>query len=173
MSIRLPLGVGMVGNPLPKIHKDAIMAGVISFGVDVMLQKMTRKSIEFNRTSRLVSFSVLSTYPQVKYFNALDSIFLKQTLNSAIKKTIVNQIFFAPINISCAIAWDLYFDSKPEKIIPKLKTSIIPSLAEGSLYWIPVNIVAFSMIPAYHRIVFFKMCGIPYKFIFASRIFKK
>ncbi|APC25856.1 Mpv17/PMP22 family protein, mito & peroxisome membrane [Only Syngen Nebraska virus 5] len=171
MSIRLPLGV--VGKPLPKIHKDAIMAGAISFGVDIVLQKMTRKTIDFNRTSRLVSFSVLSTYPQVKYFNALDSIFVKQTLNSAIKKTIVNQIFFAPINISCAIAWDLYFESKPEKIIPKLKTSIIPSLAEGSLYWIPVNIVAFSMIPAYHRIIFFKICGIPYKFIFANRIFKK
>ena len=173
MSFGLPFRVGMVGKPLPKIHKDAIMSGAISFSVDIILQKMTRKSIDFNRTSRLVSFSVLSTYPQVKYFNALDSIFLNQTLHSAIKKTIVNQILFAPVNISCAIAWNLYFESKPEIIIPKLKTSIMPSLTEGSLYWIPMNIIAFTMIPAYHRIIFFKMCGIPYKFIFASRVFNK
>ena len=173
MSLRLPFRVGVVGKPLLKNHKDAIMSGVISFGVDIILQKMTRKTIDFNRTSRIVSFSVLSTYPQVKYFKALDSIFLNQTLHSAIKKTVINQILFAPINLSCAIAWNLYFESKPEIIIPKLKTSVVPSLVEGSLYWIPVNIIAFTMIPAYHRIIFFKMCGIPYKFIFANRIFKK
>ncbi|AAC96978.1 hypothetical protein PBCV1_A662L [Paramecium bursaria Chlorella virus 1] len=171
MFLKLPMGARAM--PLSKVHKDAFLAGVISLGVDITLQKMTRKPIDFKRTSRLVSFSILSTYPQAKYFNILDSFFTKKTLQSAINKTIVNQIFFAPINISCAIAWNLFFESRPELIVPKLKSTVTPSLVEGSSYWIPVNIIAFSLIPEYNRIMFFKLCGIPYKFMFANRIFKK
>ena len=169
MSLKLPMGT----RAIPKIHKHAFLSGVISLGVDITLQKMTRKSIDFKRTSRIVSFSVVSTYPQVYYFDALDSIFVKNTLQSAIQKTIVNQIVFAPINVSSAIAWNLFFESKPELISRQIKSSLIPSISEGASYWIPMNIIAFTKIPAHHRIIFFKMCSIPYKFIFANRVFKK
>ncbi|ABU44318.1 Mpv17 / PMP22 family protein [Paramecium bursaria Chlorella virus NY2B] len=171
MFLKLPMGVRAM--PLSKVHREALLGGIISLGVDVSLQKMSKTSVNFGRTARIVSFSVLSTYPQARYFDVLDSIFHKKTLQSAINKTILNQIFFAPVNISCAITWNLFFESKSEFIVSKLKSSVVPSMIEGASFWIPLNIIGFYLIPDYHRIMFFKLCSIPYKFIFTNRIFKK
>ncbi|AGE50427.1 Mpv17 / PMP22 family protein [Paramecium bursaria Chlorella virus CVR-1] len=156
-----------------KVHQNAMLAGGIACGVDVTLQWMKSKRVDFKQTARIVSFSALSTYPQASYFNAIDRIFHKKTLQSVINKTLTNQIVFAPINLSCAIAWNLAFQQKTHLISNKIKTSMVPSMVEGSSYWIPINILAFSMVPASHRIVFFKLAGIPYKVMFNMRVNKK
>lgn len=155
-----------------KTHQNAMLAGGIACGVDVAIQRIKSKRIDFRQTARIVSYSVISTYPQVSYFNAIDRIFYKKTLQSVINKTLTNQFVFAPINVTSAIIWNLSFQQKTHLISNKIKTSLVPSMAEGSAYWIPINLLAFSMIPASHRIAFFKLSGIPYKVMFNLRVNK-
>lgn len=154
------------------VHKNALFAAGVASGVDISMQRMRNKKVNLKQTARIVSYAFISTYPQVSYFNAIDSIFYKKTFQSAINKTITNQIIFAPINVSCAIAWNLCFQAKPHLIGDKIKTSLIPSMAEGSLYWIPINILAFSSVSPSYRLAFFKLAGIPYKFLLNNRVTK-
>jgi len=155
-----------------KVHQNAMLAGGIAFGVDIGLQRMKSKRVDFKQTARIVSYSVLSTYPQVNYFNAIDRIFYKKNIQSVIQKTLTNQFVFAPVNVACAIIWNLVFQRTPHLICNKIKTSMMPSMIEGSAYWIPINILAFSLVPSSHRIAFFKLSGIPYKIMFNMRVTK-
>jgi hypothetical protein len=44
-----------------------------------------------------------------------------------------------------------------------------PALIEGSVFWIPVNMVGFYTVSNYNQFLFFKFASVIYKFILIPR----
>ena len=143
----------------------AVVSGLTTMGVDIALQRMVRKkSYDVKRTLRTTSYAFISTFPQNAYFNNLGKV-----CSTPLQKTMMNQFFFAPINIACGIAWNLALQNKFRDIVPSVRSNLLPGLVEGSLYWCPINILAFSLIKPSDQFLFFKAVSVPYKILFVNR----
>jgi len=144
----------------------AVVSGITTFGVDFALQRMMIKSrpYDIKRAFRTTSYAFFSAFPQNAYFNNLGKV-----CNTPLQKTMMNQFFFAPINITFGIAWNLALQNKFRDIIPSVRSNLLPGLVEGSLYWCPINILAFSLIKPPDQFLFFKAVSVPYKILFVNR----
>jgi hypothetical protein len=142
----------------------AFISGVTAMSVDIAIQRMRRSPYDYKRTARVASYAFVSAFPQNAYFKNLGRV-----CKNPIEKTMMNQFVFAPINIAAGIAWNLALQSKFQEIVPTVQKNILPGLVEGSLYWCPLNVIGFSMMRPAHHFIFFKLAGIPYKFMFVKR----
>ncbi|AGE50058.1 Mpv17 / PMP22 family protein [Acanthocystis turfacea Chlorella virus Canal-1] len=145
----------------------ALISTATSVAADVVLQRMSERKYELKRTLRTGSFAFASSFPQNAYFS-----YIGRVCNGPVQKTMVNQFMFAPVNIAAGIAWNLALQNRAGDIKDTIKTNIIPGLTEGAAYWIPLNMLVFSMVPQNHHFVTFKLVGIPAKFIFVARTTK-
>jgi hypothetical protein len=142
----------------------AFISGVTAMSVDIAIQRMRRHPYNYKRTARVASYAFVSTFPQNAYFRNLGKI-----CKNPIEKTLMNQFFFAPLNLAASIAWNLAWQQQFQSIAPTIRTKILPGMIEGSLYWCPVNFIAFSAVRDEHQFLFHKLVGIPYKFLFINR----
>ena len=142
----------------------AFISGVTAMSVDIVIQRMRRHPYDYKRTARVASYAFVSAFPQNAYFKNLGRV-----CKNPIEKTLMNQIFFAPINIVAGIAWNLALQNKFQEIIPTVQKNILPGMIEGSLYWCPMNVVGFSLVNQANHFLFFKLAGIPFKFMFVKR----
>lgn len=145
----------------------ALVSTATSVTADVILQRMSKRKFDPKRTFRTGSFAFASSFPQNAYFSLIG-----RACNGPVQKTMVNQFMFAPVNIAAGIAWNLALQNRAGDIKDTIKTNIIPGLTEGAAYWIPLNMLIFSMVPTRHHFVAFKLVGIPAKFIFVARTTK-
>jgi len=153
MSLRLSAGIRL-----------ALISTATSVSTDVVIQRMSRRKFDLKRTLRTGGFAFASTFPQNAYFN-----FLGKVCQDPIKKTMVNQFMFAPVNIAAGIAWNLALQNRFGHIKGAVERNIVPGLIEGAAFWIPCNMLIFSLVPAHSQFLAFKLVGIPAKFIFVSR----
>ncbi|AGE59979.1 Mpv17 / PMP22 family protein [Acanthocystis turfacea Chlorella virus WI0606] len=142
----------------------ALISTATSVSADIVLQRMSRRKFDLKRTFRTGSFAFASSFPQNAYFN-----YIGRVCNGPVQKTMVNQFLFAPVNIASGIAWNLALQNRVGDIKDTVKTNILPGLSEGAAYWIPLNMLIFSLVPVQHHFVTFKLAGIPAKFIFVAR----
>lgn len=145
----------------------ALVSTATSLAADVALQRLSKRKFDLKRTFRVGSFAMVSSFPQNVYFSYINKVF-----NGPVQKTMVNQFVFAPVNIAAGIAWNLALQNRVGDIKNTIKTNIIQGLTEGAAYWIPLNMLIFSMVPQNHHFVTFKLVGIPAKFIFVARTTK-
>lgn len=150
---------------IPTCHKAALLSASIAFGVDATLQ-CRRSTYDPMRALRVSSYAAWSTYPQLAYFNVIGSVFNGNTVLTAIAKTATNQMFYAPINVSLAIAWNLALQGRYRDIAKTIKTTMKPAMIEGSIFWIPVNLIGFYGITTDKSLFyFFKVASVGYKYI--------
>jgi len=106
----------------------------------------------------------------MQYFKWLGNTFQGNIFPIVIKKTMVNQCCFAPVNIILAIVWDSMLLNKTSKhVYEKIQKNLGPALIEGSVFWIPMNSIGFYMIPNDSQFIFFKFASVLYKFIVLPR----
>lgn len=153
---------------MQSFHRRALVSLIVSAGVDVALQKRSKLRYEPKRTLRVASFAYASSYPQIKYFDAINKV-----CKNMVQKTCSNQFLFAPINIAAGIAWNLAFQGEMKKIPETIRKNIIPGLTEGACYWIPLNMLIFSCVSPRKQFVAFKLASIPAKFMFVERTTKQ
>lgn len=153
---------------IPNCHRAALLSASIALGVDATIQRKNCR-YDLKRALRVSSYAAWSTYPQLAYFNVLGSVFNGNTVRTVIAKTVTNQMLFAPINVSLAIAWNLALQGRYRDIAKTIKTTMKPAMIEGSLFWIPVNLIGFYSIPEKDIFYFFKVASIAYKYILIRR----
>lgn len=153
---------------IPSCHRAALLSASIALGVDATIQRKNCR-YDLKRALRVSSYAMWSTYPQLAYFNVLGSVFKGNTALTVFSKTATNQMLYAPINVSLAISWNLALQGKCCDIAKTIKTTMKPAMIEGSLFWIPVNIVGFYSIPERDIFYFFKVASIAYKYILIRR----
>lgn len=152
-------------------NRAAILSTAIAAGVDAIVQKRSGRRYDPKRTLRVGSYAFWSTYPQVAYFKMLGAVFRGNTATTVFSKTMTNQLLFAPINIALAISWDLLLQNKsPSDVRIKVGKNMGPALIEGSVFWIPVNMLGFYTVPNQSQFAFFKCASVFYKFILISRV---
>lgn len=149
---------------VPTSIRLALISTATSVSVDIALQRMSRRKYDLKRTLRTGGFAFTSSFPQNAYFS-----YIGKVCNGPVQKTMVNQFLFAPVNITAGIAWNLALQNRMGDIKETVRTNILPGLSEGAAYWIPLNMLIFSMVPMQHHFVTFKLAGIPAKFIFVAR----
>ncbi|AGE56296.1 Mpv17 / PMP22 family protein [Paramecium bursaria Chlorella virus NE-JV-1] len=142
----------------------AAISGMTAFGVDAVLQHIGKQTYDRRRAFRVTSYAFISAFPQNAYFKNLGKI-----CKNPFEKTIVNQVFFAPLNISFGIAWNLALQNQFSLIVPEIRKNMLPGLIEGSVFWIPINAIGFKFIRPCDQFFFFKLIGIPYKMLFVHR----
>lgn len=151
-------------------HRTALFSATVAAGVDFTLQRSPGRQYDVKRTLRVGSYALWSTYPQLAYFKFLGMTFKGNTAATVFNKTMTNQLLFAPLNISLAIAWDLMLQNKTRSAVcAKVRKNIGPALIEGSVFWVPVNMLGFYTIQNHHQFIFFKIASILYKFILIPR----
>lgn len=154
---------------IPNCHRAALLSASIALGVDGMIQRRNCR-YDLKRALRVSSYAMWSTYPQLAYFNVLGSVFKGNTVLTVISKTATNQMFYAPINVSLAIAWNLVLQGKYHDIVKTIKTTMKPAMIEGSIFWIPVNLVGFYSITTDKSLFyFFKVASVAYKYMLIRR----
>jgi len=152
------------------IHRAALASTAIAVGVDYAIQRRSRRRYDVKRTLRVGTYAWWSSFPQVHYFKLLGNTFQGNTISTVIKKTMVNQCCFAPVNISLAIMWDCILQNQTSKhMYKKINKNLGPALIEGSVFWIPMNSIGFYMIPNNSQFIFFKFASVLYKFILLPR----
>ena len=154
----------MVALTMTTSMRLALVSTATSTAVDIVLQRISKRKYDLKRTLRTGSFAFASSFPQNAYFS-----YIGKVCNGPVQKTMVNQFLFAPVNIAAGIAWNLALQNRTGDIKDTIKTNIIPGLTEGAAYWIPLNMLIFSMVPQNHHFMTFKLVGIPAKFIFVAR----
>jgi hypothetical protein len=151
------------------VMRYALASAGIAAGVDIAIQRSMRVKYDHRRTLRATSYAFFSMFPQMKYFSYLNSKFH----NQHVTKTLVNQFVFCPINISLGIAWNLALQNKANEIVSTVRKSVGPGMIEGSAFWLPINMIGFSLFKTTEsQTIFFKLAGIPYKFMFINRTTK-
>ena len=151
-------------------HRAAVLSTAVAAGVDAIIQKRSGRRYDMKRTLRVGSYALWSTYPQLAYFKFLGSTFKGNTAATVFKKTMTNQFLFAPINIALAIAWDLMMQNKTRSdVCAKVRKNMGPALIEGSVFWVPVNMLGFYTIQNHQQFIFFKIASVMYKFILIPR----
>jgi len=151
-------------------HRAAVLSTAVASGVDAIIQKRSGRRYDLKRTLRVGSYAFWSTYPQLAYFKFLGITFKGNTAATVFKKTMTNQFLFAPINIALAIAWDLMMQNKTRSdVCAKVRKNMGPALIEGSVFWVPVNMLGFYTIQNHHQFIFFKIASVMYKFILIPR----
>jgi hypothetical protein len=151
------------------IHKAVLVSAIVSTGVDCTLQLRSKKRYNIGRTLRVGSYAAWSAIPQLFYFKMLGTAFPGNTIDVLAKKTMSNQFLFAPLNISLAIAWDLALQNKCSEISGKISKTMGPALAEGSMSWIPMNLLGFYKFSNKNQFYFFKAASVVYKFMLIPR----
>jgi hypothetical protein len=151
-------------------HRAALFSTAVAASVDCIIQRRSRRRYDMKRTLRVGSYAFWSTYPQLSYFKWLGSTFKGNTAATVFQKTMTNQFLFAPINIALAISWDLMMQNKTSKdVFAKVSKNMGPALIEGSVFWIPVNMLGFYSVHNCNQFIFFKFASIVYKFILIPR----
>ena len=151
-------------------HRAALFSTAVAASVDGIIQRRSGRRYDMKRTLRVGSYAFWSTYPQLSYFKWLGSTFKGNTATTVFQKTMTNQFFFAPINIALAISWDLMLQNKTSRdVYAKVRKNMAPALIEGSVFWIPVNMVGFYTVSNYNQFLFFKFASVIYKFILIPR----
>jgi hypothetical protein len=151
-------------------HRAALFSTAVAASVDGIIQRRSGRRYDVKRTLRVGSYAFWSTYPQLFYFKWLGSTFKGNTAITVCQKTMTNQFFFAPINIALAITWDLMLQNKTSReVYAKVRKNMGPALIEGSIFWVPVNMVGFYTVSNYNQFLFFKFASVIYKFILIPR----
>lgn len=151
-------------------HRAALFSTAVAASVDCTIQRRSGRRYDLKRTLRVGSYALWSTYPQLSYFKWLGSTFKGNTAATVFQKTMTNQFLFAPINIALAISWDLMMQNKTGRdVCAKVSKNMGPALIEGSVFWVPVNMVGFYTVRNHHQFIFFKFASIVYKFILIPR----
>ena len=151
-------------------HRAAFLSTAVAAGVDAIIQKRSGRRYDTRRALRVGSYAFWSTYPQLAYFKMLGSTFKGNTAATIFKKTMTNQFLFAPVNIALAIWWDLMLQNKTRSdVCAKVRKNMGPALTEGSVFWVPVNMLGFYTIQNHHQFIFFKIASVMYKFILIPR----
>lgn len=152
------------------IHRAAFASTAIAVGVDYAIQRRSKRRYDVKRTLRVGTYAWWSSFPQIQYFTWLGNTFQGNTFPTVIKKTMMNQFCFAPMNITLAIIWDCILQNKTSKdVYEKINKNLGPALIEGSVFWIPVNTLGFYMISNNSQFIFFKFASVIYKFILLPR----
>lgn len=151
-------------------HRAALFSTAVAAGVDCTIQRRSGRRYDVKRTLRVGSYALWSTYPQLSYFKWLGKTFTGNTAATVFKKTMTNQFLFAPINVALAIAWDLMMQNKKSSdVCAKVSKNMGPAMIEGSLFWVPVNMLGFYSVKNHHQFIFFKCASVMYKFILIPR----
>lgn len=150
-------------------HKAVLVSAAVSTGVDCTLQLRSKKRYNIGRTLRVGSYAAWSAIPQTWYFKTIGTAFPGNTIDVLVKKTMTNQFLFAPINISLAIVWDLAIQRRFSDISDKISKTMGPALVEGSLYWVPMNLLGFYKFSNNNQFYFFKAASVVYKFMLIPR----
>jgi hypothetical protein len=151
-------------------HRAAFVSTAVAIGVDCTIQRRSRRKYDVKRTLRVGSYAFWSTYPQLSYFKWLGSTFKGYNAITVCQKTMTNQFLFAPINITLAIWWDLMLQNKTKsEVFAKVSKNMGPALIEGSIFWVPVNMVGFYSVSNRNQFIFFKIASVLYKFILIPR----
>ena len=151
-------------------HRAALFSTAVAASVDCIIQRRSSRRYDMKRTLRVGSYALWSTYPQLSYFKWLGSTFKGNTAATVFQKTMTNQFLFAPINIALAISWDLMLQNKKKNdVCAKISKNMGPALIEGSIFWVPVNMVGFYTVRNHQQFIFFKFASIVYKFILIPR----
>lgn len=151
-------------------HRAALFSTVVAASVDCTIQRRSGRRYDVKRTLRVGSYAFWSTYPQLSYFKWLGSTFKGNTASTVFKKTLTNQFLFAPINVALAITWDLMMQNKTSNAVyDKITQNMGPALIEGSVFWVPVNMMGFYTVKNQHQFIFFKCASVMYKFILIPR----
>jgi len=151
-------------------HRAALLSTAVAASVDGIIQKRSRRKYDVKRTLRVGSYAFWSAYPQLSYFKWLGSTFKGCNAITVCQKTMTNQFLFAPINITLAIWWDLMLQNKTKsEVFAKVSKNMGPALMEGSIFWVPVNMMGFYMIKNHNQFIFFKIASVIYKFILIPR----
>lgn len=152
-------------------HQTALFSTAVAASVDGIIQRRSGRRYDVKRSLRVGSYALWSTYPQLAYFKFLGLVFKGNTATTVFQKTMTTQILFAPINIALAITWDLMLQNKTKReVCVKVSKTMGPALFEGSVFWIPVNMVGFYTVQNHHQFIFFKFVSVVYKFILIPRI---
>ena len=155
---------------IPINHRAALFSTAVAASVDCIIQARSRRRYDLKRTLRVGSYALWSTYPQLAYFKFLGSTFQGNTMATVFKKTVTNQCLFAPINIALAITWDLMMQNKTRSdVFAKVSKNMGPALIEGSIFWVPINMVGFYTVHNCNQFLFFKFASVMYKFILIPR----
>jgi hypothetical protein len=151
-------------------HRAALLSTAVAASVDGIIQKRSRRKYDVKRTLRVGSYAFWSTYPQLSYFKWLGSTFKGYNAITVCQKTMTNQFMFAPINITLAIWWDLMLQNKTKsEVFAKVSKNMGPALMEGSIFWVPVNMLGFYTVKNHNQFIFFKIASVIYKFILIPR----
>ena len=151
-------------------HRAALFSTAVAASVDGIIQRRSGRRYDVKRTLRVGSYAFWSTYPQLSYFKWLGSTFKGITAATVFNKTMTNQFLFAPINIALAISWDLMMQNKTGRdVCAKVSKNMGPALIEGSVFWVPVNMLGFYTVKNQHQFIFFKCASVMYKFILLPR----
>jgi hypothetical protein len=151
-------------------HRAAFVSTAVAIGVDCTIQRRSQRKYDVKRTLRVGSYAFWSTYPQLSYFKWLGNTFKGNTVTTILQKTMTNQSLFAPINIALAISWDCMLQNKTrEDVFAKVSKNMGPALVEGSVFWIPVNMLGFYSVSNHSQFIFFKIASVLYKFILIPR----
>ena len=151
-------------------HRAAFFSTAVAASVDCIIQRRSGRRYDVKRTLRVGSYALWSTYPQLSYFKWLGSTFKGNTAATVFQKTMTNQFVFAPINIALAITWDLMLQNKKKSdVCASVRKNMGPALIEGSIFWVPVNMLGFYSVQNCNQFIFFKFASIVYKFILIPR----
>ena len=151
-------------------HRAALFSTAVAASVDGIIQRRSGRRYDVKRTLRVGSYAFWSTYPQLSYFKWLGSTFKGNTAATVFNKTMTNQFLFAPINIALAISWDLMMQNKTGRdVCAKVSKNMGPALIEGSVFWVPVNMLGFYTVNNLHQFYFFQCASVMYKVILLPR----
>ncbi|CAK9308710.1 unnamed protein product [Citrullus colocynthis] len=186
---------GGSGYPFPL--KQYSTAGCLALTGDIIAQSISRwrKGIALNSTSlsdsasadkmnifsqhdwirslRMASYGFLLYGPgSYAWYNYLDHVLPKKSVENLILKVILNQIVLGPTVIGVVFAWNSLWLGKLSQLPDMYRKDALPTLSFGVRFWIPVSILNFWVVPLQGRVAFMSVASIFWNFYLSSTMSK-
>lgn len=141
-----------------------ITAGLLAGGGDIICQNMFKnqsQGLNLSRTGRMIGLAVLFTPPTRLWYNFVPKIaekFVSKEILRPFAITILNQVFFSPPLLASWLLLARYLETGDiAQSVDSMKERVWHGIKASWTVWPFANLVAFSVVPAMHRIFFMNL----------------
>ncbi|XP_004140132.1 protein sym-1 [Cucumis sativus] len=125
------------------------------------------------RSLRMASYGFLLYGPgSFAWYNYLDHVLPKKSVENLILKVVLNQIVLGPAVIGVVFAWNSLWLGKLSQLPEMYRKDALPTLSYGVRFWIPVSILNFWVVPLQGRVAFMSVASIFWNFYLSSTMSK-
>jgi protein Mpv17 len=114
------------------------------------------KTLDKKRNAVVGTYGALEIGVEAKMWLPMLDRILGPQMNTAtaVKKMIVDQLTYTPIEMACFMKWTNKLEQRSEDFSEKMKRDYSLAVASSVVYWLPVSFVNFSFVPLKYRALY-------------------